>query len=144
MKKKQTKRSKAKYPGLRPELNLKTRHELIADYDYLNDLNHKEKEWLNRFTEEYVSGTYDEKVRIHPLEWVKSKKRKNKIVDKYKNKAETANNNRNADIYTRKKASAQLTFFEDLNPGEEPTDDFWEDKTIFKLEPSEKTTKKKT
>jgi len=105
MKKKQTKRSKAKYPGLRPELNLKTRHELIADYDYLNDLNHKEKEWLNKFTKEYVNAEIDNRKPRKNLH--KTKALKKDCYDR--------NNARNRCIYTRSKASWNLKFFEDMS-----------------------------
>lgn len=41
-------------------MNLKTRQELI-DYDYLDKLSPKEKEWLNKFTAEYVNADLDRK-----------------------------------------------------------------------------------
>ena len=105
MKKKQTKRSKAKYPGLKPELNLKTRHELIADYDYLKKLNNKELEWLNKFTKEYVNAEIDNRKPRKNLHRTKALKK-----DCY-----DRNNARNRCIYTRSKASWNLKFFEDIS-----------------------------
>lgn len=54
------KRARAKYPALRPELNLKSRYELI-DYDYLDELSEEDKRWLNKFTEEYVNASLNSK-----------------------------------------------------------------------------------
>lgn len=84
MKKKRNRRNSTKYPGLRPELNLKTRSDLI-DQDYISELPDKKikhcsnpkgdciicndpktklinpKEWLNRFNEEYVNTNFNHK-----------------------------------------------------------------------------------
>lgn len=89
-----SKRSTTKYPALKPELNLKTRYELI-DYDYVNRLSEQEKEWLNKFTEEYTNASLDSKdlhKNLHNTEALKK--------DCY-----SRNNARNRDILTRAKAS---------------------------------------
>ena len=52
---KKGKRARTKNPALRPELNLRTRYELI-DYDYVTKLSEEDKAWLNKFTEEYVNA----------------------------------------------------------------------------------------
>jgi hypothetical protein len=56
--KKITKRSEAKYPALDPLLNLKTRFDNL-DYDYLDQLNPKELQYLNDFTNEYTNVVFD-------------------------------------------------------------------------------------
>jgi hypothetical protein len=65
MKRSTNRRSSAKYPALKKELNIKTRHDYIEP-DYINGvvdsegnkviraLTHEEKEWLNKFYEEYI------------------------------------------------------------------------------------------
>lgn len=84
MKKKKNRRNNTKYPGLKPELNLKSRYDLI-DQDYVNTLPDKKikhcsnpkgdckicnnpktaminpKEWLNNFNEEHVNARFDHK-----------------------------------------------------------------------------------
>lgn len=90
---------------MKPEFNLKTRHELIADYDYLKDLSPKEKEWLNKFTKEYVNAEINNKQPRKNLH--KSKTLKKDCYDR--------NNARNRCIYTRSKASWNLKFFEDVS-----------------------------
>ncbi len=60
MAKKKTRRSKAKHPALKPELNLKSRYELI-DYDYLNKLSEEELDFLNRFSEEWINANLNHK-----------------------------------------------------------------------------------
>ncbi len=92
MSKKPTKRSRNKYPSLQPELNLKTRYEQI-DYDYANNLpetwtdpktgkKYNPKQWLNDFTEEYVSTSFNKKNRIHKKTKVENPQNKNLIAIK--------------------------------------------------------------
>lgn len=107
-KKKRNKRSITKYPALDPTLNLRTRTELI-DFDYIDKLSDKEKQWLNKFTEEYVVASF-KKERHKNLH--KNKKLKKSIYD--------ANNARNRCIYTKNKAQGKLEYIEDLKlAGEE-------------------------
>lgn len=82
MKKKKNRRNNTKYPGLKPELNLKTRYDLL-DQDYVGELPDKKvphcsnpkgeckicnnpktrminpKEYLNNFNEEYVNARFN-------------------------------------------------------------------------------------
>lgn len=64
--------------------------------DYINKLSDKEKDWLNRFNEEYVLANFK-----HP----------GKIIDgskKAKKKSYDANNARNRCVYTMSKVSNKL------------------------------------
>jgi hypothetical protein len=96
-----TKRNKTKYPGLSKKVNTKVRQELI-DYDYLNKLTPEEKEWLNKFSEEYNSasfkksknGNYSRK-NLH-----RTKKQRKDCYDR--------NNSRNRDIFAITKANDML------------------------------------
>lgn len=54
---KKTRRKSTKYPGLKKNLNVKVRQELI-DHDYIDKLSEEEKAWLSKFNEEYVSGSF--------------------------------------------------------------------------------------
>lgn len=101
MKKKKNKRNNTKYPALNPSLNLKTRTDLL-DYDYLDKLSEKDKEWLNRFTEEYTHARFDHKGK-------KIQKKKEQIKDSY-----DRNNARNRDILTRVRASGRLKDIESI------------------------------
>lgn len=105
VKKRPNRRSKQKYPALNPRFNLKTRTDLI-DYDYLDKLSDKEKEWLNKFSEEYINASFDKK-SLH-----KTKALRKDCYDR--------NNSRNRDILTRSKASGQSLYLEDLEDTEEP------------------------
>ena len=101
MKKKPTKRSKAKYPALDPLLNLKSRIDLI-DYDYINNLDPEAKQWLNDFTEEYINANLNHKgKKLH-----KSKSQKKDCYDR--------NNARNRDVLTKLKASGRIEYIEDF------------------------------
>lgn len=100
---KNNKRQRAKYPALRPELNLKTRYELL-DYDYIDKLDDLEKKWLNDFTEEYINASLDSKNphnNFHNTEELKK--------DCYRR-----NNARNRDILTRAKASGTFVSIDEM------------------------------
>jgi hypothetical protein len=100
---KKNKRSKTKYPALKPELNLKTRYELI-DYDYLNKLSEEEKEWLNKFTEENINAslnTQNIEENFHN-------------TDELKKDCYRRNNARNRDVLTRAKASGNHVSTDEL------------------------------
>jgi hypothetical protein len=98
-----SKRARTKYPALKPELNLKSRYELI-DYDYVDRLSEIDKAWLNQFTEEYVNASLD------------SKNLKNNIhnTDALKKDCYRRNNARNRDILTRAKASGNYISTDEL------------------------------
>lgn len=103
-KKPASRRSKVKYPALRTEYNLKTRAEHI-DFDYINKLNDKEKEWLNLFVEEYVNASFKPKgkgKRLHK-------------TDALRRDCYNRNNYRNRDIMSRKIATGELDKFGDLS-----------------------------
>ena len=55
---KKTKRSKTKYPGLVKSVNTKNRQHLI-DEDYIKKLSEEQKDWLNRFNEEYNNANFN-------------------------------------------------------------------------------------
>ena len=75
-KKKQTLRSIAKYPALDPHLNLRTRIDEL-DFDYLDKLNDKEKQFLNNFANEYTHTVFKKgKKRLHKKKEVESEKNK--------------------------------------------------------------------
>lgn len=126
---KETKRSRSKYPALKPELNLKTRHDLIADYDYLKKLSSEEKEWLNKFTKEYVNAEINTKQPRKNLHRNKSLKK-----DCY-----DRNNARNRCIYTRSKASWNLKFFEEVSENHKSLiNNCIEEELIFKIDSEKK------
>lgn len=124
-KKKQTKRDKIKYPALDPLYNLKTRIELIDDlYDYADNLNEEDKDYLNRFSEEFNNANFNhEGKRIHPKRTKKIKyktKRGKRLVDKFKKEAEDRNNARNRCLYTKNKAFGAMEYIQDMeDKGEE-------------------------
>ncbi len=96
-----TRRSNVKYPALDPKYNLKTRQELI-EVDYIDQLNDKEKEWLNSFNEEYVNANFNHKgKKLHK----KAKQKKS---------CYSMNNARNRDILSREKASGAINYIEDM------------------------------
>lgn len=100
MEKKKTKRSAARYPALRPELNPRTRYELL-DYDYLDKLDESEMQWLQDFTEEYTHANFN-----HPGRRIHKGK-------KYKKDCYDRNNARNRCMWSRAKA-AGLTVDADI------------------------------
>lgn len=108
---KKTQRNQNKYPGLDPNFNLKIRRELI-DQDYIHKLNEAEKDWLNRFNEEYVSANFThEGKRIHPKKTRTKKVRttgEKRKIDIYRKDCEDKNNARNRDSFSITKSNHTL------------------------------------
>jgi hypothetical protein len=123
MEKKKTKRSRVKYSALDPTVNLKTRYELIADYDYLDKLNDQEKAWLNKFTKEYVNADLDTKKAGKNLHRTKSLRK-----DCY-----DRNNARNRCVWTKCKASGNFASLEDV-PKKVIDNENYEDFLLEKIE----------
>ena len=99
VKKKVTRRSSSKFPALRPEYNLKSRQEEIADLaSYAHKLNEKEKAWLDKFSNEYINASFGKK----PLH-----KTKNQRKECY-----NRNNARNRCILSKAKACGKTVSFE--------------------------------
>jgi hypothetical protein len=107
------KRARTKYPALKPELNLKSRYELI-DYDYVDKLSESDKAWLNKFTEEYVNASLDSENLENNFH----------CTDELKKDCYRRNNARNRDILTRAKASGTFV----------STDELLETKKVVKIE----------
>ena len=101
---KKTKRAKVKYSALDPTVNLKTRYELIADYDYLDKLNDQEKAWLNKFTKEYVNADLDTKRKSKNLH----------KTDRLKKDCYDRNNARNRCVWTKCKASGKFVSIDEV------------------------------
>lgn len=87
------KRKKTKNPELQPKMHLKIRQELV-DYDYVNKLSEEEKAWLNRFTKEWVSASFEKSTTGNRH----SVKNLNK-GEKARQEIYTNNNKRNNDAY---------------------------------------------
>jgi hypothetical protein len=104
MPKKKTKRSRDKYKNLKPELNLKTRYEEIADVaSYAKTLSPKDKAWLDHFMKEYTGASLN-----------KNPKKRMDPSDEWKKTCYDRNNARNRDIVTRQKAQNMMNYLEEL------------------------------
>lgn len=100
MQKKRPARSRVKNPGLKKHYHSRIRQEYF-DYDYIDKLSEKEKEWLNSFTEEELAANFNHKGK--KLNKTKAQKRK-----KY-----NENNARNRCIYSNKRAAGYLGSLDD-------------------------------
>lgn len=102
---KNSKRSRTKFRALIPELNLKSRYDLIEiDDKYWDALKKDPKamEYLNKFNEEFVNASFNKhKKHLH-----KTKNMKRDVYNK--------NNARNRCIYTKEKAQGKLEYVEDI------------------------------
>lgn len=123
MEKKKTKRSRIKYSALDPTVNLKTRYELIADYDYLDKLSDEEKAWLNKFTKEYVNADLDTKKKGKNLH--RTKELRKDCYDR--------NNARNRCVWTKCKASGNFASINEV-PEKIVENENYEDSLLTKLE----------
>lgn len=126
-----------KYPGLEPKVNPRIRRD-YSDQDYIEGLSDKEKDWLNRFNEEWVHANFNHKgKRIHPLKQkTKTIKKtgKKRAVDVYKQKCEHSNNARNRDAFAISKASNILESFKPVEKDAVSSKDEYEDKIIEMLD----------
>lgn len=114
MAKRKNRREKSKYPALEPELNLRARFDEISDVkQYTHKLNDKEKEWMNKFMEEYVCDRLDRKNIRKNLHNTK----------KLKKSCDDRNNARNRDTLTITKMTGFCTYLEDLNNKEVQIDE---------------------
>lgn len=102
-KKKINKRSREKYPNLRPELQLKTRFDLY-DQDYTHKLNDEEKAFLNKFNSEWANASLDTENLENNLHNTKELKKD----------CQDRNNARNRCILTRERATGFIKYLEDL------------------------------
>lgn len=124
-KKRRSRRSKTKYPALDPALNLKSRYDEIKDVsEYINKLTDSEKDWMNRFMDEYTNANLNHKgKKLH------RKAHHKKAIYK-------SNNARNKCILTRAKASGEIKYLDDLNK-DERLEDIFEDQLIDKIDTEE-------
>jgi hypothetical protein len=108
-----SKRSKNKYPNLQKNLNLKRRQELI-DFDYIDELNEEEKEWLNKFMGEYMGASFPRQV-VKKKDGTVYKRYSPNNLHKREDRLDIydRNNARNRDIYSKKLSSGGLNFLEE-------------------------------
>jgi hypothetical protein len=112
------------YPALKKQFNLKTRQDEI-EVDYLHKLNDEEKEFLNKFNEEYVNASLDRKEFNNNIHNTKQGKQS----------CDKRNNERRKCSYTRSKASNGLKYIGDLK--KEPGIKNYEDILIDKIDNKE-------
>lgn len=105
------KKSKERYPGLTKNGDIKVRHELY-EADYLNKLSPAEKQWLNNFNLEYISGEFNHPgERLHKEKIVLRKVASTGKMRKFdlgKKEVNDANNSRNRDAFSITKANKIL------------------------------------
>lgn len=101
------KRDAAKHPGLNKHFFSKIKQE-YHDYDYINKLSDKEKDWLSNFTEEYLGAN------------LKHKGKKLHKTDELRKDCYRKNNYRQRDLYSIKKATGNLDMEDKLIILEEP------------------------
>lgn len=110
-KRKKSRRSSTKYPALEKKFTLKSRQEFL-DTEYVNGvfndkgvqvirgLNEEEKEWLNKFYQETLNASFN-----HDEPLIDTKEGRKECYD--------ANNQRNRDIYNKKKSMNMLSEIDD-------------------------------
>lgn len=95
IKKSKIPRHREKYPTFNVKRQVSNRRELL-EADYIDKLSDKEKDWLNRFNEEFVIANFNHKGKLIDG----SKKARKKSYD--------ANNARNRCQYTKAKVTGLL------------------------------------
>lgn len=110
LKKKRKSRKDNPYAALDVRLNLKTRHDEIADLaSYANSLPKEAKDWLNAYSEEEIIGNrYHNGPKLNDFEDPKVRSR---IYGK--------NNSRNRCIYTKEAAQGTMNYLEEIDVDKE-------------------------
>ncbi len=85
-KRKQPRRNKVKYPGLNKKYTTRIRQEFL-DFDYIDQLSEKDKEWLNKYVEEELNTQF----KNDGTDFNITKEERKKIYDR--------NNHQNSDLY---------------------------------------------
>lgn len=124
-KKKSTRRSRTKYPGLTKEVTSRVRREFL-DMDYIDKLNEEEKKWLNNFMEGHLHANINKENR----KMFKRKKDRKAVYD--------ANNARNRDTTAITKQSGYLLNYGNMSivieENQEVKKDGYEDAVIEVLD----------
>lgn len=131
-KKPKKKRDLTTYPGLNKNLFSRIKQEQF-DYDYIDKLDPKEKEWLSKFTEEYLGARLNgEGKKFH-----KNKRLRKDCFDR--------NNSRNRDIYSISNAVGKLDRHSDMQKIiediQEKKEESYEDKLIEAIDKKNELTK---
>lgn len=122
---KKSRRVKSKFSALKKEYTLKTRLELL-DYDYVDKLSDKDKQWLANFTDEYLHVNFNHSGK----KFYKSKTKKREIYNQ--------NNSRNRDIFAREMAQNKLEYLgTHSGKSTEETPDNIEDALIYQIDNKE-------
>lgn len=102
VKKKKTKRDRAKYPGLEAKYFSRIKQE-FHDIDYADQLSDKEKAWMSAFMEEWVGARLN-----HPgKKFHKTRKDRKKVFD--------ANNARNRDFMSKPRVDSKHLDYVELD-----------------------------
>jgi hypothetical protein len=107
------KRTKTKYPNVKPGVNLKTRAEELLDIQsYFNKLPEEAKEWIEQYAKENINAAPDTKNPENNLSQDPG----------YLKSIWAKNNARNACVWTRAKASNSANLLEDNDTQYNPED----------------------
>lgn len=109
-----------KYPAFSKRHNLRIRQEELNDFDYLDKLSEKEKEWMNKFLEEYVNDDFRHSgKKLH--------------TGKLKTDCHSRNNLRNKDALSTGRAYKKMVDFSSMDT-ETTNPDYEMDKLIFEYD----------
>lgn len=99
--KKKTKKRRPEYAALNPRYISKIKQEYL-DIDYTQQLNDKEKKWLNDFMAEHLNAEVPAQRDAKKSRFHKSKKKVKQVTD--------ANNARNRDSFSQTRAQGRLMY----------------------------------
>jgi hypothetical protein len=120
-----SRRSKERFPAVKPELNLLIRREEIEDVaEYFGSLPESAKIWMNKFMEEYVNAKLDRENISNNIHNTKELKKT----------CDARNNKRNRDAYSLSKAKGLVDYIEDNRGLEaEIQDEYESEQDVFEF-----------